>query len=276
MTAYLLTWKPAKWPWEDIQDTISKLDELGFWDGRWSCGITKKINIGDRVFLMRQGQDKPGIIGSGWATSTYYEDDHWDENANSDFALYVNIRLDILLDAENEDIFPRSKLRKGILADGPWDTQNSGVTIPDKIASKLESEWAKFLASKRITQHSFKAEGVPGEIADEDENEYYEGSVQQVRVNRYERNTKARKACINHYGLNCSVCSFNFEKSYGEIGVGYIHVHHLTSLSEVGKEYKLDPIKDLRPVCPNCHAMIHSRKPAYTIEEMKLLAGIVE
>jgi 5-methylcytosine-specific restriction protein A len=40
-------------------------------------------------------------------------------------------------------------------------------------------------------------------------------------------------------------------------------------LSEVGNEYRVDPIRDLRPVCPNCHAMIHRRIPAYSIEELK-------
>ncbi len=36
------------------------------------------------------------------------------------------------------------------------------------------------------------------------------------------------------------------------MGEGFIHVHHLKPLSEVGYEYRVDPIRDLRPVCPNC------------------------
>jgi 5-methylcytosine-specific restriction protein A len=60
----------------------------------------------------------------------------------------------------------------------------------------------------------------------------------------------------------------NFEKFYGVVGKGFIEVHHLIPLSDIKKEYELDPIKDLRPVCPNCHAMIHMRKPPYTPEEI--------
>lgn len=56
---------------------------------------------------------------------------------------------------------------------------------------------------------------------------------------------------------------------YGLIGEDYVHIHHLKPLSEIGKEYELDPIKDLRPVCANCHAIIHRKKPAYTIDELK-------
>ncbi len=67
------------------------------------------------------------------------------------------------------------------------------------------------------------------------------------------------------------VCNFDFEKIFGEIGKGFIHVHHVKPLSEVNEEYKINPIQDLRPVYPNCHAMIHSKKPAYKIKDIKKL-----
>jgi hypothetical protein len=31
----------------------------------------------------------------------------------------------------------------------------------------------------------------------------------------------------------------------------------------------IDPVEDLRTVCPNCHTMIHRRNPSYSIEELK-------
>ena len=98
-----------------------------------------------------------------------------------------------------------------------------------------------------------------------------EGAKKQVVVNAYERNPKARQECIKHYGTKCFICSFDFEKIYGEIGKGFIHVHHVKPLSEINQEYEVNPIEDLRPVCPNCHAMIHKKKPAYSIEEIKSL-----
>lgn len=98
--------------------------------------------------------------------------------------------------------------------------------------------------------------------------ELYEGAVRQVPVNAYERNREARRQCIAHYGPRCAVCGHTLEDIYGEAGKDLIHVHHLRELADVGQEYRVDPIKDLRPVCPNCHAVIHSRKPAYSIEEV--------
>jgi 5-methylcytosine-specific restriction protein A len=98
--------------------------------------------------------------------------------------------------------------------------------------------------------------------------ELWEGALKVVKVNKYERNPDARLLCIGHYGTNCQVCGFNFDK-YGDIGVGYIHIHHLTLVSSIGENYIVDPIKDLRPVCANCHAIIHKRNPPYTIEELR-------
>jgi predicted restriction endonuclease len=99
---------------------------------------------------------------------------------------------------------------------------------------------------------------------------YPEGFTKQIYVNVYERNLQARQKCIEYYGVNCYVCGFQFATVYGKIGEGFIHVHHLKSLSEIGQEYEVDPIKDLRPVCPNCHAMLHRKKPAYSIEQLKI------
>lgn len=98
-----------------------------------------------------------------------------------------------------------------------------------------------------------------------------EGKVRQVLVNSYERNPKARAKCIAQYGAICSVCSFDFGKTYGKIGQDFIHVHHLREISSIAKEYVVDPIEDLRPVCPNCHAMLHTDRPALTIENLKQL-----
>ena len=102
---------------------------------------------------------------------------------------------------------------------------------------------------------------------------YVEGATTQITVNAYERNAKARAACIKHYGVTCCICGFNFQETYGDMGMNFIHVHHLKPLAEIGEEYQLDPIRDLRPVCPNCHAMIHRSRssPPYTIEEMRKL-----
>ncbi|MBO4674303.1 MAG: HNH endonuclease [Bacteroidaceae bacterium] len=103
----------------------------------------------------------------------------------------------------------------------------------------------------------------------EEDEKLYEGALIKVMANKYERNQKARRECVASKGYKCLVCGCDFEATYGEIGRGFIHVHHLTPISSIGKEYKLNVDTDLVPVCPNCHYMLHRKDPPYTIEELK-------
>jgi 5-methylcytosine-specific restriction protein A len=109
---------------------------------------------------------------------------------------------------------------------------------------------------------------LPEEIDFKNDQNFYEGAIKQIYVNSYERNDRARYLCILKYGTNCVICGFDFEKVYGEVGKNFIHVHHLTPLSEIKQEYKVDPEEHLRPVCPNCHAIIHKKNPPYSIDEV--------
>lgn len=88
-----------------------------------------------------------------------------------------------------------------------------------------------------------------------------EGAKMTVTVNRYERSRRNRAHCLAIHGCQCVVCGLDFGEAYGELGEGFIHVHHITPVSEIGADYSVDPTHDLVPVCPNCHAMLHRRSP---------------
>ena len=96
-----------------------------------------------------------------------------------------------------------------------------------------------------------------------------EGKRFDVVTNRYERNPLNRVLCLAKYGYVCQVCGFDFEKTYGEIGHEFIHVHHLIPVSQMGENYCVNPTEDLIPVCPNCHAMLHRENPPIKPEKLK-------
>lgn len=96
---------------------------------------------------------------------------------------------------------------------------------------------------------------------------YEEGKARIVIGNRYERSSAARSACIKHHGFSCVACGFDFEDFYGEIGRGFIHAHHELPISKGQRSTSVE--KDLVPICPNCHAMIHRNRQALTIAELK-------
>jgi len=100
--------------------------------------------------------------------------------------------------------------------------------------------------------------------------EYYiEGVRKQITVNSYERDRQARNRAIEIHGLDCFVCAMNFENMYGDIGIGFIHIHHLVPLHTIDNKYQVNPEKDLVPVCPNCHAMLHRSNNPPTIKQLK-------
>lgn len=98
---------------------------------------------------------------------------------------------------------------------------------------------------------------------------YREGNCTRVLTNKYERNPSNRLLCLEKYGYSCQICGFDFEKRYGDIGHNFIHVHHITPVSQIGSDYIINPLEDLIPVCPNCHAMLHSSNPPISPEELK-------
>ena len=103
----------------------------------------------------------------------------------------------------------------------------------------------------------------------EESSAFTEGTLHEVSCNRYERNREAREECITLKGYRCAVCGMDFESTYGDIGRGFIHVHHLVPISSIGETYQVNPATDLVPVCPNCHNMLHQKEPPYTIEELR-------
>lgn len=264
INTFLFTWNPEKWEWLDLQESIDRLDSVGFFHRQWSCGNSKSIRKGDRIFLIRLGKEPKGIMGSGYAKSSYYTAPHWD-GIKEHKTNYIDIDFDILLNPDkgqlfgqkNFDIIDSNKVQQ-------WFPQQSGISIKKELLDSLENNWFNFITKNGYIKNAFISDDV---ISDSTES-FQEGKSKEILQTRYERNPQARKICLKHHGYSCKICSFNFENSFGETGSGYIHVHHINPIAEIGKEYIIDPIEDLIPVCPNCHAMIHSKRPAYSIEEI--------
>lgn len=219
-----------------------------------STGSATSLRTGDRFFLLRQGRVR-GVVGSGWITAEVRRDRHWSERSELGArASYAGVAFDTVVDAADR---LRTTLLEEKMPDQHWTPQASGTRFRVHLETQLEELWSSHLGREA-------AEPGPGTFP--------EGTVEGVKVNRYERSPPAREACLQEYGTACAVCGFDFERRYGPGGTGTIVVHHLEELSTVPRGHEVDPIKDLRPVCPNCHLMIHTRRhPAYSIEEVQAM-----
>jgi 5-methylcytosine-specific restriction protein A len=108
-------------------------------------------------------------------------------------------------------------------------------------------------------------------LSEEVPDSFPEGARRVVSVNSFERSSKTREACIAQHGAKCTICGFEFGAIYGEELEGYIHVHHIVPIASVGATYQIDPKKDLVPVCPNCHAVLHYGGKLRTPEDVRLM-----
>jgi 5-methylcytosine-specific restriction protein A len=270
MTTYLLTWNPNNWTWDDLPTVLLAMRQGRPSERRWSCGNTKGVPLGARVFLLRQGVAPKGIIASGWVTKATYEHHHWDSSraASGDTANFVSFVFDALLDPTPGGDAPLDvrSFTSGPLATVNWSTPASGIRVSDPAAEQLEHAWQQHLPRIRLELGA----------ADELPDTAVEGvvSVRLIKHRSRERALRAAKlaetAAKSVNGrLRCEVpdCGFDFEDRYGELGRGFAHVHHLRPLADAPGPTQTR-LEDLAVVCANCHAMIHAGGETRALDDL--------
>ena len=116
------------------------------------------------AYLFRQGEEPRGIIGSGSAASSVFEDEHWDtaRSRAGDKALFVTMRIDALVDVALQDVLLARHVDSAALRSVNWATQSSGIEIPDDAAAELDMLWSAHLAElKRV---SVSSAGISDEV----------------------------------------------------------------------------------------------------------------
>jgi 5-methylcytosine-specific restriction protein A len=230
----------------NVYDSISAFNSLAFVD--WKQNVN--YQIGDIVYIyltkpIQKIMIKTQVVDIDIPFSKTIEDKKFwsDENQYGLSKDKKFTRLKLVDFNENSVLTLNDMLENGLSTapQGPMRLKDKLLTyVLDNFSSQMKIVY-------------------PDEVTIESDKELVEGAVKQVVVNQYERNPIARQKCIEHFGLKCQICGLDFEKKYGSIGKGFIHIHHVTPISEVNKQYVIDYTKDLIPVCPNCHAMLHRK-----------------
>ena len=240
-----------------IGDAIAAQDGMADWR-------TDKFSVGDIVFIYKTNPEKrihykmevikvKMIFDEAFEQEAFWTDkDQYYVGITSFYARFK------LLEEYTDDILSLHHLH-----------EHGYEGIPRSVRECKDEGLIDFL----LHPHQMVNEDVYDVDYPEDDEKLYEGALVTVKANKYERNQKARRECVAKKGYQCLVCGRDFETTYGEIGKNFIHVHHLTPISTIGKEYELNVDTDLVPVCPNCHYMLHRKDPPYTIEELK---GIIQ
>ena len=246
MTAIFLGWNPDcsnDWNYAAAADRVAA---TGLHLERWCVGGPGRIAAGTDVWLLLQGDHGRGLIGHGVVVSEQPEAGRQSivpGGVLPDAApVYVQVAFDALLP-------PGEQIPVDVLGEAMpgvhWDDDAAQLRVQPAEEAAIRALWRDFgpLPGPDPTRPG------PGT--------YPPDAVIRVVVNRYEQDPDARRACIAHHGSSCAACGFSFEQRFGEIALGFIPVHHLVPVSQLGSSYELDPITDLVPLCANCHAMAH-------------------
>lgn len=202
-----------------------------------------------------------GVAGrTGINHGNYWENDKLVWFGKSTSHMQQNLIKKMVSNKENVHIFFRNDSTKKFIYKGLGKAVSFSGNKPVKIT------WTFINPDKKPSEQIEALDGL-----DEIYSLFKEGTPFEKEVLLYKRSLEARNKCILQNGCICCVCKFDFEKIYGSIGKGFIHIHHLKQLAKIDKEYVVDPKTDLVPVCPNCHSMLHKEIPPLTIEQLKSL-----
>lgn len=256
MASWLFTWNPEKWKWDDYDEECAATSEESPTVGSWSC-CSKKTQPGDDFYLMKLGKAPRGIIAHGIIIDDSFEAEHWDDDREGKITNYVDCEWDTLLNYKTQAILDVSVLDERC-PQQYWHPQASGIRIKDEVLSTLRELWAAVTGAYPKNP---------------EESIYSEGAKKAVYTTTYERDPKIRRAFLQGKHLKCEVCGFDFEEVYGQLGAGYIEVHHKKPVSE--GERITDLNNDLVMLCSNCHRMIHrGRDHMLTVEELRRIIAI--
>ena len=258
MAVWLLTWNPEKWDvWDTYDEDCEKASEEHPLIDSWSCR-SKQAREGEEFFLMKLGKPPRGIIAHGIIIEANITYRHWDYDKEEESINYVKGKWDTLLNYKTQAILDASVLDEECRPQ-QWHPQSSGIHIREEVLPKLRELWAELTGSP---EESVYVEAEAGGTL--------EGTKRLVYTARYERDPKIRRAFLKGKHLKCEVCGFDFEETYGELGAGYIEVHHKKPVSEGIRMTDLN--SGLVMLCSNCHRMIHRGKDhMITVEELKSL-----
>lgn len=187
----------------------------------------------------------------------------------------------------NSDISKRDAFKQMIQESGydiPVYLNNNKIDIDDFIENK--DEWKNFCLRYTCSPYKKNEEEIKNVIClmidlmfsllNYSVIGFKEGNkIENDKTTKYERNRINRKICLAYKGCKCNICGFDFQKVYGPLGKDTIEVHHIIPVSKCGKDYVINPINDLIPVCSNCHTMLHKKNPPLLPEELKeIMRGI--
>ena len=265
MAAVVLGWNPATafgaGPGRaDYAVAAATVDRTGLFGIRWRVGRGQQMAPGTDVWLFAQGRHGRGLLGHAVVASAPQPG----AALPARLGLLAGVVFDLLLPPG--DALPAEVLQTSV-PDLNWNAvRSTGTVVPPVAEGQLRAVWTSYLKSRPVPEGWLGAADptipLPGSLPQE--------TLREVAVNRCEHDPDGVQRCVAFHGVSCAACGLSMEQIYGPAGAQFIQVHHIVPPSAITPDYVMDPVADLVPLCPNCHAMAHRGAPdPYTPAELR-------
>lgn len=265
MAAVVLGWNPATafgaGPGRaDYRMAASTVHDTGLFGTRWRVGRGQRLDPGTDVWLFAQGRHGRGLLGHGVVASAPQPG----AALPARLGLLAGIVFDLLLPPG--DALPAEGLAESVPGVNWNAVRSTGTVVPVSAETGLRTVWTKFLRARPVPADWLAAADptlpLPGSLPQD--------SLRSVGINRYEHDPDAVRQCVAFHGTSCAACGLSMEQMYGPAGAAFVQVHHIVPPAAISPDYMLDPVADLIPLCPNCHAIAHRGAPdPYTPGELR-------
>ena len=118
------------------------------------------------------------------------------------------------------------------------------------------------------------------EISVLDDSIVREGQLMTRSVEYRTRSRELRNTAVEYYSesgrIRCLACYFEFARAYQAIGEGVIQIHHIKPVSFMRGEplSREDALANVRPLCANCHQMVHTKTPPIPICDLRSMVSV--
>jgi hypothetical protein len=153
----------------------------------------------------------------------------------------------------------------------PFNTHGDGIRTVQGIYLARATETLTLLIDQALGIES------ANELSQDksDHHEYTESRRASRERYFFARNPKLAREAKERAAYRCEVCGFHFVELYGDIGRDFLEAHHLDPLADRPELEWSNEVRTLlervAAVCSNCHRMLHRRRPAYTLEELRVV-----
>ncbi len=139
---YLFTWDPARYSAAEIEEKVEEISKSGSAIMDWSTGSRRHLSPGERVFLLRQGAEPRGLVGSGRVEGETKKDPHWgeEERKQGEETWVVPVRWDTL---STKPLVSRAELIQETGKEKIWNTRVGGVKLEPLLAIALGRLWSR-------------------------------------------------------------------------------------------------------------------------------------